>query len=253
MTMTVKAAASKALRKRITKAGAAKNGAKLTGDERRTAIVAAVRRVFAEKGFHGTTTRELARAAGVSEALLFKHFPNKQALYAAMLVSCSQILGEAMFERLQALEPSGSSLVVLVHIVMSNFINGKRASNGDDPSIQTRLMLHSILDDGEFARLRLSEVGECWIPKIEQCLKAAIAAGEAAEIPGKSMVRSWLAHQLASGLKIHLLPQSGTIDFKVNREQLIEQTVWFALRGMGMTDAAIKRHYNAAALALFSE
>ena len=50
---------------------------KLSGDERRAAIIKAVQRVFAEKGFDGTTTRELASAAGVSEALLFKHFPNK--------------------------------------------------------------------------------------------------------------------------------------------------------------------------------
>ena len=57
---------------------------KLSGNERRAAIVKAVREVFAEKGFDGTTTRELAAAAGVSEALLFKHFPNKEALYSAM-------------------------------------------------------------------------------------------------------------------------------------------------------------------------
>ncbi len=251
MTMTAKAAATKARHKRIPKTGVQKNGAKLTGDERRSAIVAAVRRVFAEKGFHGTTTRELAREAGVSEALLFKHFPNKQALYAAMLVSCSQHLGEAMFERLQALEPSGSTLVVLVHIMLSNFLAVQRPGN-DDPSIQTRLMLHSILDDGEFARLRLRQIGECWIPKIEECIKAAIAAGEAAEGPVPCDIRGWLAHQLASGVRIHLLPPGGVIDFDPEREQLIEQTVWFALRGMGMTDAAIKRHYNAKALALFS-
>ncbi|HKD38288.1 MAG TPA: hypothetical protein VKB78_15850, partial [Pirellulales bacterium] len=136
---------------------------------------------------------------------------------------------------------------------MSNYITAKSQSDVDDPSIQTRLMLHSILDDGEFARLRLRQIGECWIPKIEECLKAAIAAGEAAEIPGRLSVCGWLAHQLAAGVKIHLLPPGGVIDFEIHREQLVEQTVWFALRGMGMNDAAIKRHYNAAALALFRE
>jgi AcrR family transcriptional regulator len=252
MTMTAKAAATKARRKRPPNSSVNKNGAKLTGDERRSAIVAAVRRVFAEKGFHGTTTRELAREAGVSEALLFKHFPNKQALYSAMLVSCSQHLGAAMFERLQALEPSGSTLVILVHILISNFL-AKEHAGADDPSIQTRLMLHSIMDDGEFARLRLRQIGECWIPKMEECLKAAIAAQEVVEGPGQLNLRGWLAHQLASGVRIHLLPPDGVIDFEITREQLTEQTVWFALRGMGMTNAAIKRHYNAAALALFRE
>jgi len=57
-----------------------KTTTKLSSEERRADIVKAVRRVFAEKGFDGTTTRELAYAAGVSEALLFKHFPHKEAL-----------------------------------------------------------------------------------------------------------------------------------------------------------------------------
>src|SRR5260370_1153389 len=66
-----------------------KHATKLSSEERREAIVKAVRKVLAEKGFHGTTTRELAEEAGVSEALLFKHFPNKESLYAAMQGSCN--------------------------------------------------------------------------------------------------------------------------------------------------------------------
>ena len=50
-------------------------------EARKEAIVEAVQDVFAEKGFEGTTTRDLAKAAGVSEALLYKHFPSKESLY----------------------------------------------------------------------------------------------------------------------------------------------------------------------------
>src|SRR5438552_16820240 len=92
---------------------------KLSCDERRAAIVKAVRRVFAEKGFHGTTTRELADAAGVSEALLFKHFPNKEALYSAMQLSCCNEQDHDRLERLKALEPSASTLVVMVYLLVS--------------------------------------------------------------------------------------------------------------------------------------
>ena len=60
----------------------------MSSEDRRAAIIRAVRRVFAEKGFDGTKTRELAEAAGVSERSLFKHFPNKEALYSAMQISC---------------------------------------------------------------------------------------------------------------------------------------------------------------------
>lgn len=54
---------------------------RLDSDERRKMIVAAALPLFARKGFAGTTTKELAEAAGISEALLFRHFPSKKQLY----------------------------------------------------------------------------------------------------------------------------------------------------------------------------
>src|SRR5437867_1020495 len=58
--------------------------ARLASGDRRTQILAAALEVFAEQGFHGTRTRELAKRAGVSEALVFSHFPTKQALIRAI-------------------------------------------------------------------------------------------------------------------------------------------------------------------------
>src|SRR6202050_4100193 len=99
---------------------------KMSSEERRAAIIKGVRKVFADKGFDGTTTRELAQAAGVSEALLFKHFPNKDALYAAMIQSCIQDKDHEAIERLLALEPSTSTLVTHVHLMVSHFVGGPR-------------------------------------------------------------------------------------------------------------------------------
>jgi len=48
-------------------------------------LITAAASLFAAKGFNGTTTKAIANAAGVSEALLFKHFPTKRALYGAIL------------------------------------------------------------------------------------------------------------------------------------------------------------------------
>jgi AcrR family transcriptional regulator len=57
----------------------------MKGDERREQILAAAISLFAKHGFSGTTTKEIARAAGVSEAMVFRHFANKDALYGAIL------------------------------------------------------------------------------------------------------------------------------------------------------------------------
>jgi len=64
-------------------------------EERKCRILAAVRKIFSRQGLEGTTTRELAKEAGVSEALLYKHYPSKEALYKAMLESCDgELMGE---------------------------------------------------------------------------------------------------------------------------------------------------------------
>src|SRR3954471_5412234 len=98
---------------------------RLSSDERRAAIVRAVRKLFSEKGFHGTTTRELAEAAEVSEALLFKHFPNKEALYSAMMLSCCKEDSAGKRPQLESLEPSASTLVCLVHYLVSHLLSPK--------------------------------------------------------------------------------------------------------------------------------
>jgi AcrR family transcriptional regulator len=78
---------------------------RLPSRERRDAIIAAVRTTFAEKGFDRTTTRELVRAAGVSEALLYKPFPSKESLHAAMLEACAASPELAEFGRALARRP----------------------------------------------------------------------------------------------------------------------------------------------------
>jgi len=59
--------------------------ARLPGEERRRQIIEAAATLFSRKGFRGTTTREIAGAVGVSEAMLFKHFATKEELYAAII------------------------------------------------------------------------------------------------------------------------------------------------------------------------
>jgi AcrR family transcriptional regulator len=222
---------------------------KLSGEERRAAIIKAVRRLFADKGFHGTTTRGLAEAAGVSEALLFKHFPNKEALYSAMLLTCCPAKDSPVVERLKALEPSASSLVMLVHRIIARLVEGG-GPDKEEQEIQHRLMLRSLLEDGEFARFILERAVAGWLTKAEECLKAAIAAGEAVAAPVRPRLASWFVEHIAVVLMTRLRLATPVVDYGVSRKQLVEQAVWFALRGMGLTDEAIRRYYDPKALRL---
>ncbi|HJN44728.1 MAG: TetR/AcrR family transcriptional regulator [Vicinamibacterales bacterium] len=59
------------------------DGKRMKGEQRKAQIIDAAIALFGRHGFKGTTTKALAEAAGVSEATIFKHFPTKEALYAA--------------------------------------------------------------------------------------------------------------------------------------------------------------------------
>lgn len=58
---------------------------RMTGEDRRQQIVRIAMRRFSEKGFNGVTTRQIAAEAGISEAMIFRHFATKQELYSAII------------------------------------------------------------------------------------------------------------------------------------------------------------------------
>jgi AcrR family transcriptional regulator len=65
---------------------------RLTGTQRRAAILNAAIDLFSSRGFRGTTTREIAAAVGVTEPVLYQHFQTKRALYDAILESkCKEV------------------------------------------------------------------------------------------------------------------------------------------------------------------
>src|SRR3954471_11314418 len=65
----------------------------MPASDRRTQLLSTALDVFSQQGFSGTTTKEIAAAAGVTEAIIFRHFPSKQALYQAVLESESACPG----------------------------------------------------------------------------------------------------------------------------------------------------------------
>lgn len=72
-------------------------------EDRRDELLRHAIEVFGRLGFRNATTSELARTAGVSEALLYQHFPSKQSL----LVACIERIGDEFYEALQSLLAAG--------------------------------------------------------------------------------------------------------------------------------------------------
>ena len=184
---------------------------RLDSDERRKAIVAAAVPLFARKGFAGTTTRELAEVAGISEALLFRHFPTKKQLYGEILrLGCE---GDPALERLAALEPSSATLVHMIHFMVRYFLLGVGLERAELDT-RLRLILHSFLEDGEYARELFDTIFERVHPLFAASLEAAAAAGDLALDGVTPANRFWFGHHIAAMMAFVLLPGRASIAYQ---------------------------------------
>src|SRR5436190_3528150 len=78
------------------------NAARMAGEDRRQQIIDVAVQLFSQKGFRGTTTKEIALAAGVNEAIIFRHFATKRELYTAIIDrKCCSTQYQAMEQALQ--------------------------------------------------------------------------------------------------------------------------------------------------------
>jgi AcrR family transcriptional regulator len=209
---------------------------RLDSDERRRTIVQAAVPLFARRGFAGTTTRELAEAAGISEALLFRHFPSKQLLYREILrLGCE---GDPALEELATLQPSTATLVCMVRFMVRRFILGNEAERGELDS-RLRLVLHSFLEDGDYARQLFETVGDRVVPLFAASLAASVAAGDVADSGEAPANRFWFAQHVAAMMAFAALPGERCVPYERDIEAIVTEASTFILRGIGMTDAAI--------------
>ncbi len=221
----------------------------MSAEKRREAIVKAVLPIFARNGFANTTTTELAEAAGVSEALIYKHFPSKDSLYLEIqkygCKGCDPIL-----QKLTALEPSTSTLVSIVYYILRANIIGC----GNEPiskETRHRMMLNSCLEDGSFSRFLFHNRFADNISRIEACMAAAEAVGDLITGSVTKQNRMLFVYHLAVMIAVTHMPKEPVVDYKVSKEELLREAMLFCLRGMGLTDQAINRYYDPAALELF--
>jgi AcrR family transcriptional regulator len=136
------------MRRRHTQSRSSEPSSRSTGrasrQERQTSIIAAAAALFAAKGFKGTTTRGIAKTARISEALLYKHFPTKRALYAAILAEKAPLspLLEVVEEAARKRDDER----------VFSLIASYRLRGGADPSL-LRLLLFSALEGHELSEM----------------------------------------------------------------------------------------------------
>lgn len=124
----------------------------MAGEERRSQILAVAVSLFSQRGFRGTTTKEIAHAAGVSEAMVFRHFATKEELYAAILdhKACSHENFDPAVMAAEAIKRKDD------RAVFESLALGALNHHEKDPEFQ-RLLLHSALEKHQLAEMFFNE------------------------------------------------------------------------------------------------
>jgi AcrR family transcriptional regulator len=143
---------------------------RLPAAERRQAIVDAALRVFAGGSYSGATTAEIAREAGISEPILYRHFASKRELYLACLEAAWASMRDALEAKLDEL--GDREAVTAIGQASRDF----HASGGIKP---VTLWIQALTEAGEdaeirnFLRLQLREVHDY----VAAAVRRAQAAG----------------------------------------------------------------------------
>ena len=195
---------------------------RMRGEERYAAIVRSAIVLFAEKGFRGATTRELASALGVTEPVLYRHFPNKRDLYRAIIEAKAQQASQ----RMDALRPyadaadDGVFFTRLAELILERYET--------DPEI-TRLLLYISLERHELSGYFFERVFSDSYRLVLDYIRRRIAAGAFRDVDPEIAARGAIGMIAYHGLVEQLFP--GYLK-KRSRQRVAREMASVFLRGV---------------------
>ena len=142
---------------------------RMSGEERKKKIVNSAMKIFSKKGFQGTKTKEIAKAAGVSEAMIFKYFKNKNDIYNSIIRTINSNMKDHAKEIIDMQSQVSNFPTVLKELILHVIDHNEK-----DPVV-IRLMLYSSLEEHklvhDFAETHLSGERETFAKAIEKGIK----------------------------------------------------------------------------------
>ncbi len=212
---------------------------KLTGEERKLAIIEAAVPVFSRNGFNGTSIKKIASAANISEALIYKHFSGKDELYRDMLSSCA---GRSVnfLQGFRRLEPGTQTLVRFVYSTVLQIVLGKDKNN----RFLDRLLFYCLLEDPDIVRSVYRKLTEEFTDVIDKSVEIALNNGDIVSSSALPRFSFWFINHLALAIKMFHQLEKPAFEYDATKEELVKEAILFALRGMGITDAAIHKYFK---------
>ena len=219
---------------------------RLSHADRQQSIVSAAATVFAERGFDGATTKQIAAAAKVSPALLYEHFPSKEALYRGVLrqlIRDQDALVEMLGVPPLVTDDSSSGTAALLSMLHVYFGACILEAHEERDVIAHRLLLASLASDGTYARLLYRRARRFKLEPLAQAMERSRVAGDmAGEALSSQSAYCFIEHVGSMMLSMHLGDQP-VASYGESGDQLVRNAVLFCARGLGITHAALERDY----------
>jgi AcrR family transcriptional regulator len=172
-----------------------KPAARMRKADRKRQLLTHAKQLFLTLGYQDTTTEKIARAAGVSEPMLYRHFDSKKALFLEVLKE----IREATLTRWQSETAGVTDPMAKLHAIADSYLGSTR-----EHALEYRIMHRSLVetDDGEIvAMLR------AFYLESETLLAQIIADGQQAGVFRRSLdprVGAWEMIRTALGYTLTL-------------------------------------------------
>jgi AcrR family transcriptional regulator len=122
----------------------------MTGPQRREQLLEVGRKLFAEKGFEGTSVEEIAASAKVSKPVVYEHFGGKEGLYAVVVDREIRALLDGITDALRA-ETTPRGLLEAAALALLDYVEGSadgfRILVRDSPAGQSTGSFASLISD----------------------------------------------------------------------------------------------------------
>jgi AcrR family transcriptional regulator len=182
--------------------------------------------LFSEKGFNGTTTKEIAERAGVSEAIIFRHFPNKRALYSAIIDFKTRQSQERMQERLQE-AASRKDDRAFFHSLAFEMLQAQMS----DPSLM-RLLMFSALEGHELAEMFFQSTAQKLRDSVLRYIKQRISDRAFRDVDPKVCSRAFVGMILFHSQVRVIYKDTLCDDIKLSNRQMADRFVDIFLTGI---------------------